>query len=429
MNFGRLGAGFGRMGAGGLGVPSWVLNAGGLRPKIDLDFANGRYFGKKLSDITCSRASVGWADDASGNWTQFLSNVPRITNKGLLVEEARTNILLQSQDFTTTWASANGGTASKNVSLAPDGTTTGGLVTAVGVTSGRTQSVTISGSAGTLTAISIFAKPGTANLFFLRFSDGTTPRKVWFNAATGAVGTVNGASGNFTAIAAITPQAAANGWWRFGVILTTTTFTSLSIQMVPCQADGGDAVNGDTIGVWQAQAEAGGSVTSITPTATATVARAADVCSISGLTFPAAYWLYAEGTPQAPTSFAGNQSIGAITEGTGNNRFVLFRNTGSAATIVAAFSGGVNQGLTSPSATWAQNASGKFAAALATNDASAVFNGGVPGTSNVVTLPVSPNGLQIGMNGAGAGQFNGFIKRIAQGNGRPINAALQSVTT
>jgi len=66
-------------------TPPWVFN----NATIDLDFVNTRYFGP--AQIACSRASVGYASDAGGTWLSFANNVARITNKGLLIEESRTN--------------------------------------------------------------------------------------------------------------------------------------------------------------------------------------------------------------------------------------------------------------------------------------------------------------------------------------------------
>jgi hypothetical protein len=43
-----------------------------------------------------ARTGSGLADNTSGTYTSFASNVPRITDKGLLVEEARTNVVTNS---------------------------------------------------------------------------------------------------------------------------------------------------------------------------------------------------------------------------------------------------------------------------------------------------------------------------------------------
>ena len=82
--------GLGRVGhlgnSGGLG---WVLPGA----SIDMNFKDGLYYGAQASQLAVSRASTAYADDLSGNWHQFASNVARITNKGLLSEESRTNTI------------------------------------------------------------------------------------------------------------------------------------------------------------------------------------------------------------------------------------------------------------------------------------------------------------------------------------------------
>src|SRR5262249_45496815 len=81
--------GVGRLGLLGVAspllTPAWVFN----NATVDLDFVNNRYFGP--GQVACSRASVGYASDAGGTWVSFASNVARVTNKGLLIEEGRTN--------------------------------------------------------------------------------------------------------------------------------------------------------------------------------------------------------------------------------------------------------------------------------------------------------------------------------------------------
>ena len=87
--------GLGRVGhlgnSGGLG---WVLPGA----SIDMNFKDGLYYGAAASQLTVSRASAAYADDLGGNWSQFASNVARITNKGLLSEESRTNSIRNNSD-------------------------------------------------------------------------------------------------------------------------------------------------------------------------------------------------------------------------------------------------------------------------------------------------------------------------------------------
>lgn len=111
------------------------LTADGVPATIDLDFVNnvryenGRPVGDAFSRCSVSRASQAYAQDISGNWISFASGVPRRTNKGLLVEIARTNLYVNST-----------GSVTQNVSV------TSGTVYTVSVVGGG--SVTLSGTSG-----------------------------------------------------------------------------------------------------------------------------------------------------------------------------------------------------------------------------------------------------------------------------------------
>lgn len=69
------------------------------------DFLNNRGYnstttGTAASFLTTSRGSPGYAENNAGLYTQFSSNTPRITEKGLLVEDGCTNIVLWCRDLT-----------------------------------------------------------------------------------------------------------------------------------------------------------------------------------------------------------------------------------------------------------------------------------------------------------------------------------------
>lgn len=77
-------------------VPPWVVNRANP-PDIMFDFHIGRAWRKAggvasaASLLTTVRASTGYVNNAAGVWTSVASNLPRISDLGLLVEEARTN--------------------------------------------------------------------------------------------------------------------------------------------------------------------------------------------------------------------------------------------------------------------------------------------------------------------------------------------------
>lgn len=106
-------------------VPStWILN-GAI---VDMDFVNNRYWSSPdfVTDpttlLSISRASTGYAKTSAGALTSFASNTLRITNLGLLLEEASTNLIDHSQDFSVWFVF--GTTITANDAVAPDGTTT-----------------------------------------------------------------------------------------------------------------------------------------------------------------------------------------------------------------------------------------------------------------------------------------------------------------
>ena len=96
------------------------------RPSLDLNFTQERLDPR----ITFSRGSIGTRVNRNRLIETVAANVPRFDYdpisgecKGLLIEESRSNSLLRSEDFTTTW-SPSAASISSNVITAPDGNTT-----------------------------------------------------------------------------------------------------------------------------------------------------------------------------------------------------------------------------------------------------------------------------------------------------------------
>lgn len=68
---------------------NWLLNA--QKSYVALDFMKSKYYGGSLSSMLSVSNSGGYAQKADGTWISFGSNTPRITDQGMLIEEARTN--------------------------------------------------------------------------------------------------------------------------------------------------------------------------------------------------------------------------------------------------------------------------------------------------------------------------------------------------
>jgi len=195
--------------------------------------------------------------------------------KGLLIEEQRTNLLLRSQEFNTSWG-VSSVTVSADTTVAPDGTTTGDTITASTATAYISQSATFTADADK--SFSVFLKAGTstATRLVLRDTTAATNRATiditWTAGVPSGVasaGTLQGVD-NF-----------GNGWYRVrglatGVIAANTN----QFRFSPDTADGTKSVI-----IWGAQAENAAFATSYIPTVASTVTRSADVATMTGTNF------------------------------------------------------------------------------------------------------------------------------------------------
>lgn len=234
------------------------------QPAVDMDFSAGWYQGCSLAScLTVTNSTGGYVTNLDGTLTNIAANTPRIgVGSGLLVEESRTNILLQSQTIdNAAWTKTNAGTGSVAVvtadqGVAPDGTTTADRVqlalnggTTTSDLSWLRQAVTVSSS--TTYAWSIWMKSNTGSTYVVSLPDVTT----------GALIT-----------ATVTPE-----WKRFDIASTTGgAFTAglpgirLRGGLTPANSDSADLL------VWGGQLEVGAFPTSYIPTTTVAVARSAD---------------------------------------------------------------------------------------------------------------------------------------------------------
>ena len=148
-------------------------------PDIDMNFYQGLYYGTALSGLTVSRASLGTdllpTSPAGASYNTFANNIARITpGVGLLIEEARTNYLLNSTaPQTQTTASLGTGTYTLWVNGSGSATTSAGTATATGYGAATQGSpnvivVTVAGTvtvtvAGSLNAFQLELNPSTVS--------------------------------------------------------------------------------------------------------------------------------------------------------------------------------------------------------------------------------------------------------------------------
>jgi hypothetical protein len=368
----------------------------------------GQFLGTGGAGLTVTRASDGYAETASGTLVNFGSGVLRRTDRGVLVEGARTNLLLRSQEFNDGYWTKQRSSATANATTAPDGTLTAEkIVEDTTVTNSHDLRRSVSVTNGTVYTISIFAKAAerTWCAIFASFSSATSTTS--FDLGAGVVGTV---SANATA----TMTALANGWYRCTITVTANA-SSGAVFFYLATGDGiaGTSYTGDgTSGAffWGAQLEEAAFASSYIPTVASTVTRAADQVTVTLSALTSGYSMYAQwdGSQNANGRVIdfGNSTLIRRSGGTNLN----FNGAGLEGSAVGAF------------------ASGKAAIAI---DAAAV-RGAANGSSVTVTTgsysSSSQTALRFGSTGT-SNYLDGYIRRIAIFPSALSAAQLQAITT
>jgi hypothetical protein len=396
-------------------------------PSLDLRFAENKSLvdattGAQL--VTFTRASSGTFVGSDGVLQTAATDAPRFDHNpttgeslGLLVEEARTNLNLYSEDFGNAAYSFAAATVSTNTTVAPDSTTTADTINSSG-TAVVSQLFTKAASAITYTG-SLFVK-GTVTAFSFTIDDGITVNRgrAVFNLSTGTVSSTNN-DGTFTGTTA-TITAFPNGWYRLTITTTTNILTTARLRLFWTGA-------GTSLDFWGAQLEAGAFPTSYIPTTTTTATRAADVASIGSSAF-SSWYRQDEGTVFAgfrQYSFAAVAGVASIDDSTTSNRIQLRVNTlGAAASVVS--TGGSVQANYSTSNTSQALQPHSAATSYKADDFSLCLNGGAISTDSAGSIP-TVNQLVIG-NNVGANPLNGTIKRLTYWPVRLGNNVLQQVT-
>jgi len=429
---------------GGVLAGPWVKNELWRRaraiPSLDLRFADNKSLVDSITGqnlITFTRASSGTFVNSEGLIQAASTDVPRFDHNtttgeslGLLVEESRTNILLQSNQFDTTWTNSNSSETAA-AGTAPDGTNTAWELrdTVDAVTTSHVIQQTIAATSGLTYTASIWAKAGTlpaVNSLGIVFPSSAFGASLVsrFNLSTGIVASAAAGSTN-------TITAYPNGWYRCTMSLPATATTNANIGF-RTGTNGATSYVGDgngTILIWGAQLETGSFPTSYIPTTSATVTRSADVASITGANFSSWYrqdegTLYAEGA--VPVGATGSRALASLDDATNNERIQIGHN-GTTAMRNLIVDGGTTQFLPGVVAnSFPPGEYRKLALAAKVNDFAAISTPGTVATGSSGTMP-TPTQLQIGI-GAGQASVNSPIKRVTYWPQRLQNNILQAVT-
>jgi len=346
--------------------------------------------------------------------------------RGLLIEEARTNLLTYSSDWTNAaWSKANI-TVTAAATVSPDGTTNAQRLQATTTAAANNSSSAIA-VAATAATYSIYVKQGSsptaANSFALR--NNTTATNL-------VVGTLNYATGAWTystGSTGVTVSNAGNGWWRIQ-ISATTGITSGNTLICYAGFIGSGVTAGDFFYAYGAQLEAGAFATSYIPTVASTVTRNIDIAQMTGTNFSTWYnqteGAFIVNSAEAPAAVAAAKSFAVANTGNSN---IIRGGKGNAVTTAIAqlFNAGVEVGTATTANSLSLGALNKIAVGYKVNDFGISLNGGSVVVDTSVAIPTDMSRLEIGQNGVGFA-INGHVAQLAYYNTRLPNTQLQTLT-
>lgn len=380
-----------------------------IKPSLLLDFARAQVV---PPSVTFTRASTAMRVGPSGLIETVGINVPRIDYDpvtraclGLLVEEQRTNLLLQSSNFeNASWLKLRLAVTA-DAAISPDGTMTADKV--IPDTQSNEHFIYQNAPSGSH-AVTLFAKAAGYN--FVRFND-TGANIAIFDLSAG-IFTFQGGVVAGTARAVALP----NGWYKISFV---RSFANGQVRFFP-SPDGNGGFTGDgTSGVlfWGAQLEAGSFPTSYIPTTTASVTRARDDAVVSQVS----PWyradegtLYLEGAHFSGAS--ANSGIDLRSDAPNKFSFrngLLVVNTSSASEANITYLG--DNGIVS-----------KKAFAFKQNDISVARNGSIVGSDTSINLPPVSE-LRFSIDNTSF-SYNGHIRQIKYFPQRLANTQLQALT-
>ena len=406
-----------------------------IRPSLTLDFANSQIFDPR---ITFTRASSGTRTNERGLIESLASGVPRIDFdpvtgecRGLLIEEARTNLLLRSAEFDNASWTKTRATITANATTAPDGTLTGDKIVS-DATAANThdirQQVTVS---DTTFAFSIYFKAAECTWALIEVQNAAAQvsrARAWFNLATGVVGAGNTADAGVTYVSHSITNAG-GGWYRCS-LTCTTALTGLQIFIEPTTGDNITDWNGNSTDgafVWGAQLEVGAFPTSYILSGGAATTRAADVAVMTGVDF-ASWYRQDEGTfvvngkCSQPVPAAQYPRLFQVGTSSANTMAVLF--DGGRLYALSVFGGAE---VFNAGATRTATVDNRVSMAYKRNDYALSINGGVAAADTTGDVPTVTR-LAVGLSVGAWGFFNGTISDLTYYPLRLTNAELQALS-
>jgi hypothetical protein len=355
---------------------------------------------------------------------------------GLLIEEARTNLMFPSDVTGWSMSPASIVAITSNSAISPDGTTNATKLTTNDATladRGYAIFKLYTGAVSTTYCGSAYLKAGEYTRAQINFENTSflTATGALFDLANGTVVVTGGSS-----TATITPVG--NGWYRCTVTATSlaisgnyvfsasfkpASVTTFNSTYTPISTGLGGYIYG-------AQVEAGGFATSFIPTVSAAATRSADVATMVGNNF-INWYNQTTGTLSVAFDASANSNATYVSASNGSivqNSIHIDNDTGNMRAVY--YSGSAEVAALVLGAIGTAGTANKIATAYAVNDFAASRNGGTVATDTSGALPVSLTQLNIGVDDRLSAIYytSNHIKSISYYNTRLTNAQLQAVS-
>jgi hypothetical protein len=409
-------------------TPSFALTATErVLPRMALDFTTASLD----SRVTFTRSGdTATVVNSSGNVASVAANIPRfnfnpttLVCQGLLIEEARTNNQIYSQDLTQAIWNKVRISVSGNVAISPNNTQDADKVVE-DTSASTTHFLRLDGivvTSGVSYTYSFYAKAAGRSYVDFQFGSDSgvfAGQQVRFNLINGTAAIVSG-----TPTFNITN--AANGWYRCSATAVASSTASNGNFRLFLATESGTSYTGDGVSgvnIWGAQFETGAFSTSYIPTVAATVTRNADVATMTGTNF--SDW-YTATTGAAvvwaiPQTATGTRPLVQFDDTTANEIITLRGNVANPELYIV--DGGAPQAQID-AGTIVSNTAYKVTGAWNTDSCAAAQNGAAAVTDNTATIP-TPTQLRIGSDGTN--YASALIQKILYYPQRIINAEVQA---
>lgn len=413
-----------------------LLNGTALKPSLYLDFVGNASLDSR---ITFTRASTAYRRNPSAGLLESVAiDVQRrdhdpvtLAPLGLLIEEARTNLMTYSEDLSAgTGGWTNDACSVAGTNTAPDGASTAQKITEDGTSAAhRVRKVTSTFTAGATLTVSCFIKASGRNYAAMQFGAANGFR-AGIDLALGTV--VAGGSFGTGSYTSAGVEAYLNGWyrlWMTGTVDPASTTDEGYVHLRTSSGFTGQSYAGDGssgILAWGYVVEAGAFRTSYIQTAGATVTRAADVATMAlGSWFNAAAGTILVEASVPVLGGSGFKAAAVLSDGTTNNYMGVLHDQAGTTFYEQVTSGGVSQANFGSFGAITAGVPQRLAFAYSANDFAGCRNGGAVSTDTSGSVP---SVTTLGLGGFVSQQLCGHIRRLSYWPRRLPDNVLQSLT-